>query len=228
LGDGSSAVLVLAFESTEVENLTPHMQFCLTICKSNGGVCDDDIATRQSAEVGSGSGGPAAQWKDSFLHVPYLRENLIARGIIVETFETAVTWDHFESFHKAVLDAVNGAIAKHCGKGKGAVAYRFTHAYRDGVAPYYTVMCPGPFDLSRSVEIWDAIKLAASNAIISNHGTITHHHSVGRDHRDHYEKEVGSVYLNMLAALKDELDPKWILNPGVLIPARYRQRHSKL
>jgi alkyldihydroxyacetonephosphate synthase len=40
---------------------------------------------------------------------------------------------------------------------------------------------------------------------------------VGRDHRGGYEQESPPLYREALAAAKARLDPRGILNPGVLI-----------
>jgi alkyldihydroxyacetonephosphate synthase len=48
-------------------------------------------------------------------------------------------------------------------------------------------------------------------------GTVTHHHAVGRDHRSGYERETSSVYRDALRAAKASLDPRGVMNPGVLI-----------
>ena len=48
--------------------------------------------------------------------------------------------------------------------------------------------------------------------------TITHHHAVGTDHRPWLVHEIGEVGVRVLRAVKAELDPSGILNPGVLIP----------
>jgi alkyldihydroxyacetonephosphate synthase len=49
-------------------------------------------------------------------------------------------------------------------------------------------------------------------------GTITHHHAVGRDHRAWMLDEVGREGVQALRALKAELDPAAIMNPGKLLP----------
>ena len=48
-------------------------------------------------------------------------------------------------------------------------------------------------------------------------GTITHHHAVGRDHRPWYDQQRPGRFADALRAAKLELDPKAVLNPGVLI-----------
>ena len=48
-------------------------------------------------------------------------------------------------------------------------------------------------------------------------GTITHHHAVGRDHRTWYDRQRPELFAQALASAKKTLDPKGMLNPGVLI-----------
>jgi alkyldihydroxyacetonephosphate synthase len=53
--------------------------------------------------------------------------------------------------------------------------------------------------------------------VIGAGGTITHHHAVGRDHRPWYDRQRPDPFADALRAGKRELDPKGVLNPGVLI-----------
>jgi hypothetical protein len=62
---------------------------------------------------------------------------------------------------------------------KGEVTCRFTHVYPDGPAPYFSFHALGRH--GALLEQWQAIKNAASDALIEAGGTITHHHAVGRD-----------------------------------------------
>jgi alkyldihydroxyacetonephosphate synthase len=77
------------------------------------------------------------------------------------------------------------------------------------------VLAPGR--RGSELEQWDEIKAAASEAIIANGGTITHHHAVGRDHRPWYDRQRPEPFSRALAAAKSELDPHGVLNPGVLV-----------
>lgn len=158
----------------------------------------------------------AGAWKASFLRAPYLRDALVARGFVVETFETAITWERFQAFHEAVRAATLAAVGAECGM--GVVSARLTHAYPDGAAPYYTVIAPAR--PGAAVAQWDAIKRAATDAILEHGGTVTHHHAVGRDLRPYYERERPDLFAAALTAAKHALDPAGILNPGVLLPPR--------
>ena len=105
------------------------------------------------------------------------------------------------------------AVARVCGK--GTVMVRFTHAYPDGPAPYYTVLAPGR--RGSELEQWDEIKAAVSDNLIKLGGTITHHHAVGRYHRPWYDRQRPDGFARAFKAAKRALDPHAILNPGVLI-----------
>lgn len=158
----------------------------------------------------------ASTWKQAFLDAPYLQSALVSLGVVCDTFETACTWDRFPALHEAVTKAVDGAMKAACGG--GMVTCRFTHVYPDGPAPYYTFVAPGR--PGAELEQWAKIKAAASEALLANGGTITHHHAVGRLHRPWWEKERSPLFEMALTAAKDRLDPSGILNPGCLLPAK--------
>ncbi len=198
-GDGSHAILVVGFESGDHE-LGPWISRALEITASHGGAAQEDDDA-------------AARWRTAFLRGPHLRDGFTRLGLIHETFETAVTWDRFWDFHQSILQGVGQALDDACGG--GAISCRFAYVYPDGPAPYYSVYAPGR--PGSELEQWDQIKLAASEAIISNGGTITHHHAVGRDHRDWYLREVPELFASALTAAKADLDPGGIMNPGVLL-----------
>jgi alkyldihydroxyacetonephosphate synthase len=61
------------------------------------------------------------------------------------------------------------------------------------------------------------VKESASRAIVEGGGTITHHHAVGVDHARWMTRELGGEGVAVLGALKSELDPGGIMNPGKLL-----------
>jgi alkyldihydroxyacetonephosphate synthase len=138
----------------------------------------------------------------------------VCLGAVVDTFESAITWDRFEAFHASVMTAATTGMRDVCG-GSGAVSCRFTHVYPDGPAPYFSVYAPGR--VGSQVQQWDDIKAAVSDAVIAGGGTITHHHAVGRDHRPWYDRQRPDPFAAALRAAKASLDPTAVLNPGVLI-----------
>jgi alkyldihydroxyacetonephosphate synthase len=215
-GDGTHAVLVLGFESAD-HALDVWMARALELCRDAGGAVPEAAGATKHQPSGAGEGahreGAAGAWRKAFLQAPYLRDVLVRMAVICETFETAVTWNAFPGFHRAVTAAVEDALRRVCGG--GTVHCRFTHAYPDGAAPYYSVMAPGR--RGSELEQWAEIKAAASEALLANGGTITHHHAVGRDHRPWYDRQRPEGFARVLRAAKRELDPAQILNPGVLV-----------
>jgi alkyldihydroxyacetonephosphate synthase len=189
---GDADLLVLSFE-----DLVEGFDRAASICRSHGG------------HVREGSGGGGGAWRDAFLRAPYLRDVFVRIGVLSETFETAVTWDRLP----ALVSSVQGAVLDALG-GAGSVTCRLTHAYRDGAAPYFTVLAPAR--RGSEEEQWRAIKSVAGDAVLAAGGTITHHHAVGRDHRPWYDRQRPDPFAAAMRAAKAELDPRGLLNPGVL------------
>jgi alkyldihydroxyacetonephosphate synthase len=208
---GDAAVLVLAYESAD-HPLDPWIKRTLECCADFGGKFNPEAAQTRTATEGIREGEGGA-WRQAFLNAPYLMDTVVSMGMVSDTFETSITWDRFEEFHHRVMATARDSVAQVCGKGN--VMVRFTHAYPDGPAPYYTVLAPGR--RGSELEQWDQIKAAVSDALIKYGGTITHHHAVGRYHRPWYDRQRPDGFARALRAAKHALDPKGILNPGVLI-----------
>ncbi len=210
-GDGSHALLVLGFESHE-HPVEEAMARTLEICAEHGGVAED--GGRVAGGGAESGGGGVSAWRDAFLGAPYLRDMLVAVGVLAETFETAITWERFDAFHAGLKAAAEQSVREVCGEG-GRVFCRFTHIYPDGPAPYFTVLAPAR--RGQEVEQWGAIKRAVSDAIIELGGTITHHHAVGRDHRPWYDRQRPELFAMALRGAKAAVDPAAVMNPGVLV-----------
>jgi alkyldihydroxyacetonephosphate synthase len=204
-GDGTRAVLVLAFESTD-HPVDDALRRGLELCREHGGVAD---APGPGSDGGGGGGGVSA-WREAFIALPYLRDALLRLGVLSDTVETAITWDRLPALHAAVTGAVREALGEPC-----RVTCRLTHAYPDGAAPYFTVIAPAA--RGEEEQRWWAMKRAASDAILAAGGTITHHHAVGRDHRPWYDRQRPAPFAAALAGAKAAVDPGGLLNPGVLL-----------
>lgn len=213
-GDGTSAVLVLGFESAShpQEEAIQHAVEC---CQDHGGTASTPRIQQADDRSTPARDDAAGAWRNAFLRMPYARDVLARMAMISETFETACTWDRLAEFERAVRHAALDA-AKRIGE-TATVTCRLTHVYPDGAAPYFTVMTPSR--RGSELEQWDEIKAAVSEAILTHGGTITHHHAVGRDHRPGYDAQRPEPFARGLSAIKAELDPHGILNPGVLIDA---------
>jgi alkyldihydroxyacetonephosphate synthase len=205
VNDGSWALLVLAFESAD-HPVDAWQARALELVQEHGGRLLPDTSAAEA-------------WRTAFIRMPYQREVLVPRDLIVDTFETAITWDRLEAFHERVKSATEAAIREATGR-SGLVTCRFTHVYPDGAAPYFSFHAAGR--AGALLEQWRHIKERASDAEIEGGGTITHHHAVGRDHMPWYARQRPALFGAALAAAKRALDPAGILNPGVLVPLENR------
>jgi len=71
------------------------------------------------------------------------------------------------------------------------------------------------------IDVWKEIKLMTNEICVSAGGTVTHHHAVGRDHRiKGYDLQRPEGFKDMLISAKQGVDPRSIMNPGVLIDPR--------
>jgi len=220
VGDGNIAILVLGFESAD-HPLDAWMTRALELVADHGGLYDPEAVTRSLApNTGTEEHrqGAAGQWRRAFIRMPYYRDLMVALGVITDTFETAITWDRFEQFYEGVRERAGAAIREICGH-DASLSCRFTHVYPDGPAPYFSYAALGTADgnLADSLARWREIKRATNEVVVSLGGTVTHHHAVGRDHRDGYERQSPPLFQAALSAVKASLDPAGILNPGVLI-----------
>ena len=206
-GDGERAVLVLGFESGD-HPLGPWMDRAVELCGDHGGEARDEPRLTGPGDDG-GRGKSAGAWRQAFLQAPYLRDTMVAAGILSDTFETSITWDRFGDFVADARERAQRSV------GEGRVTCRLTHVYPDGAAPYFTVLAPAR--RGSEVEQWDEVKAAASEAVIAAGGTITHHHAVGRDHRPWYDRQRPEPFAEALRSAKRAVDPGAVLNPGVLI-----------
>ncbi|MEW2414684.1 FAD-binding oxidoreductase [Streptomyces sp. NPDC046866] len=211
--DGS-AVLVLGFESATAP-VGDRLASAVELARSHGARRGTPTAEHGArAEGGDEADGAVSAWRSAFLRMPYLRDGLARMGAVVETFETAATWETVPALIDAVRTEVGAAATKATGH-PATVNCRLTHVYPDGAAPYFTVAVAGrPGD---EVQVWAEIKAAANEVLHRHRATITHHHAVGRDHRPGYDLQRPEPFARALRAAKNALDPRNILNPGVLI-----------
>jgi alkyldihydroxyacetonephosphate synthase len=192
---------------------------CLVVVGLEGG--EESVARRRALSVRELRRGGAVylgrsagrSWEHGRYQGPYLRDTLMEMGAIVETLETSHAWSRLGELHAAVGTAIREALAAQ--GTPGLVFCHLSHAYADGASLYFTYIARARE--GEEVEQWRQVKRAASEAIVAAGATITHHHAVGRDHAPYMEAEVGETGLDVLRAVKDQLDPTGIMNPGKLL-----------
>ncbi|MDT0143994.1 MULTISPECIES: FAD-binding oxidoreductase [unclassified Microbacterium] len=195
------------------------MRGCLAVATFEGATSAEAEATRDALDAvfrahGATSRGedPARSWERGRFASPALRDTLMDIGVLAETLETATTWANLPALKAAVTAALTASLA--AAGTKPLVLCHISHVYPAGASLYFTVVAALTDDPETQ---WMRAKDAASRAIGDAHGTITHHHAVGRDHRPYLEAEIGPLGVQVLRAVKNVLDPRGIMNPGALV-----------
>jgi alkyldihydroxyacetonephosphate synthase len=174
-------------------------QVAVSACKRNGAFA-----------IGKGVG---KTWLNERFELPYLRDVLLDHCILVDTLETATTWDKLEALHGALKKSIEEAIAE---MGVTGLAFaHVSHAYPDGASIYYTLVAPQV--TGKEVQQWLRIKKAATDCIMQQGGTLSHHHGIGKDHAPWIKEELGESGVALLRAVKKQLDPEGVMNPGKLL-----------
>ncbi|MCB0508759.1 MAG: FAD-binding oxidoreductase [Bacteroidetes bacterium] len=152
------------------------------------------------------------KWADSRFKLPYLRDTLVEHSIYIDTMETLVHWKDTMKLHQALNRELSKSVAFN--KQKGIFLAHISHIYPNAACMYFTLITP--MQKGREIEQWQEIKNIATNTIINNNGSVSHHHSVGADHQRWYKLFSDNLALEVLVSIKNKLDPKGIMNPGKL------------
>ncbi|MBU4490376.1 MAG: FAD-binding oxidoreductase [Actinobacteria bacterium] len=192
---GSFAILGCEGEEDET---SARMKSITAVCRKHGAV-----------PLGKSAGN---EWYHGRYDHPYLRDIMMGWGVMIDTLETATTWDNIMNVYHTVGKAIREAIADY--GSKSIVTCHLSHSYRTGSSLYFIFF--GKQAKGREIEQWEHLKKKAGDALLSSGATISHHHGVGYEHAPWFKKEYGKRGMGALRGLKKELDPKGIMNPGKL------------
>ena len=157
------------------------------------------------------------RWEHSRFRSPYLRHGLWEHGYSVDTLETCVNWSSVtETMHR-----IEQAITDHCGSDGGSaeraqVFSHLSHVYTQGSSIYTTYVFRNSPTYEASLQRWRAMKQAASQAVVSMGGTISHQHGVGRDHARWLPVEKGELGMASIGQIINYFDEEQLLNKGCL------------
>jgi len=154
-------------------------------------------------------------WRKSRFLTPYLRNSLWEHGYAIDTLETALPWNVTIPTSLAIKDAIRTALQVF--DERVLVFAHLSHVYADGASIYTTYLWRRSPDPDQTLAEWRAMKDSASRVIVAAGGTISHQHGVGLDHRPYLEAEKGTIGLQLIEAVRQQLDPDRLLNPGKLI-----------
>lgn len=189
------AVLLLRFEG-RADQIKMEFSEAKALCKAQGAFA-----------LGA---GPVRSWQRDRYLTPYLRDQLLDRGILLDTVETATTWENLPTLYQQLTTSIRQTIA-HSGV-QPLVLTHLSHVYRDGASLYITLLAKAM--RNHELEQWQAIKSAATASLMAHGGALSHHHGIGQDHAAWLTQETGETGLAALAAVKQALDPQGMMNPA--------------
>ena len=155
------------------------------------------------------------KWMENRFRSAYLRNTLWEMGYGIDTLETATTWNQVDHLMKGIEDAICSAFSA---KGQKALVFsHLSHLYPQGSSIYTTYLFPVASTYEKTLRQWAQAKNAASNVIVAQRATISHHHGIGIDHRPYLVREKGKLGLDAIASVCKSFDPQGIMNPGKLV-----------
>ncbi|MCP4152896.1 MAG: FAD-binding oxidoreductase [bacterium] len=147
---------------------------------------------------------PIKKWEKGRYRDPYLREDLSDFGFVLDTLESAVTWDNVHELHLSVRKFIKSFPYTAC-------LTHASHFYPQGTNLYF-IFYRRMGDLAEYKQFHDGI----IDAMVKNGGSMSHHHGVGKLMAPWMEPHLGSGQTGALNALKKHFDPSNIMNPGQL------------
>jgi alkyldihydroxyacetonephosphate synthase len=191
---GSNVLLLLLSEGPAALTAA-EIAACTALCGAQGGTA-----------IGT---DPVDHWLKERNLVPGF-EPFLQGGLVLDTIEVATTWDHIDDLYReviAALQAVEGTIM---------ASGHSSHSYPQGTNIYFTFVAR-PSAPEQAEATYLACWEQAMEATLRCHGTIAHHHGIGRLRNRWMGRELG-VGVDVLRGIKQVLDPNGIMNPGALIP----------
>jgi len=173
-------------------------------------VVRDRCESHRAFDLGPGFG---EKWFEGRFELPYLRDTMLDRGILIDTLETAATWDRIPAVYQGVKDALEGAIAA---DGLSPLVFcHVSHPYHEGASLYFTFMAIQ--QAGQELAQWQRYKQAATDALVAAGGALSHHHGLGLDHAPWAAEVLGQAGVRWIEALKAAADPDQVMAPGKLL-----------
>jgi alkyldihydroxyacetonephosphate synthase len=136
-------------------------------------------------------------------------EALIRRDYVVDTMEIAAEWARCAEIYEAATSAIRAV------PGALVASAHQSHSYSDGACLYFTFAGQPGTEPGAKDAFYTAAWEAGTRAVLEHGGALSHHHGVGLNRSRFVRDALGEAY-DVLAAVKQTLDPNGILNPGKL------------
>ncbi|HTW57851.1 MAG TPA: FAD-binding oxidoreductase [Terriglobales bacterium] len=146
---------------------------------------------------------------------PYIRDFLLDRDVTTDVSETSTVWSNILPLYRGTIDTLGVSIAE--SGVRPWVGCHISHTYQCGASVYFTFGFKQ--QLGREMEQYLQVKRAVQQSFMDHGATLSHHHAVGTEHLPWLEADISPLGVRAVAAIKRELDPSNIMNPGRLQPS---------
>ncbi|OGT78411.1 MAG: hypothetical protein A3J35_04420 [Gammaproteobacteria bacterium RIFCSPLOWO2_02_FULL_52_10] len=139
--------------------------------------------------------------------IAYIRDFFNKYHVLGETFETSVPWNRIHEVTQGVVNELNNQCQKFKVPGRPYLSYRVTQTYHTGVCIYFTmgIYCKG---LDQPDAIFSKIEHALREVILTNGGSLSHHHGIGKVRQDFMPRIQSANSIRVLKECKKAMDPK--------------------
>ncbi len=142
------------------------------------------------------------RWEKSRFTDPYLREDLMDFGILIDTLECAVTWEQLPRVHQQVRQFVKSHPRTVC-------MTHLSHAYPQGTNLYFIFITK-----TTNINEYLHLQYGILQAIQESGAAMSHHHGIGKQTAPWLEGQIGRANMDIIRTLKQHFDPHNIMNPG--------------
>jgi alkyldihydroxyacetonephosphate synthase len=144
------------------------------------------------------------KWRKGRFSDPYMRDSLNDFGVMIDTLEASITWDHLPKLYHAVRNYIKKYPNTIC-------MTHASHFYAQGTNLYFIFITK-----MQTLDEFRKFQHGIIDKIENNFGSLSHHHGVGRIMAPWMEKYLGVKQMDILRAIKKHFDPHNIMNPGGL------------
>ena len=185
------------------------MQRCLLLGTCDGEVDFSRLVKKKTHSICKQHGaftlspfGITRAWEKSRFTDPYMREDLMDYGVMIDTLECGVNWAQMGEVHENVRDVVKKRPNTVC-------MTHLSHAYPQGANLYFIF-------IARISDINEYLTLQYRilEAIQKSGATMSHHHGIGKQTAPWLEEQIGKPSMDVIRVLRDHFDPHHIMNPG--------------
>lgn len=185
------------------------MQRCLLLGSADGDGAYTRLVKRKATRICRKHGavvlspfGVTRMWEHSRFTDPYMREDLMDFGILIDTLECAVTWDLLPKVHAEVRKVVKSRPRTIC-------MTHISHAYPQGANLYFIFVIK-----YQSIDDYLDLQYKILDAVQASGAAMSHHHGIGKQAAPWLEGQIGAPCMDILRALKAHFDPQNLMNPG--------------